>query len=223
MQNKQKIKLIVSIVIVIVLGIYFFVVKNTDNKLVQEQVDLQPDSQPNTVDQNGLNKETSVTTEFLQPNKKEFNIAMSNAREAFIVKDYEKSLAYYNEALSYNKSDSAYAGMYTVYTAQSKWINAIDSLSKAIEINPSFTDYWKWKLDLMDQKTTATFLEIQKIYQEGLKVVNSTTKVNLVTTFARIAENNNEKNIAISTWKEAIKLQPEAEVQFQAEITRLSK
>jgi hypothetical protein len=88
---------------------------------------------------------------------------------------------------------------------------------------PGSTDYWSWKIELLDQKTNTSYEDLKLIYEEGLSKVDQKTKVNLVTRFAMVAEINDEKADAISFWEYAKTLFPANNKIYQSEIDRLSK
>jgi tetratricopeptide (TPR) repeat protein len=168
------------------------------------------------------NTTTKPKVEVADINKVKFNTALSNGSTAFNTKDYSKAVTYFNEALSYNKSDVVYVRLFSVYSAQGDWIRALEMINEAIVINPSYTDYWIYKLVAMDEKTNATFGELKTVYNDGLAKVDPKTKINLMTNFARIAENNGEKSEAISVWTEAQKVYPQNQAVYQTEIDRLN-
>jgi hypothetical protein len=73
----------------------------------------------------------------------------------------------------------------------------------------------------LDERTTTTYAELRKIYEEGFTESKNETKVNLTTSFARISESNNQRYEAISLWEQAKTLYPERTSLYQAEIDRL--
>ena len=146
---------------------------------------------------------------------------MTNARTAFGKGEYPKAIGYYDEAVLYSKVDTVYSGLFTVYGAQGEWEKARASLDSAIALNPLYTEYWKWKLTVLDGKTASSFQDLQKVYEEGLLKGDKRTRVNLVTHFASIAEGNAQKSEAIALWEYAKQLYPQNGVIYQAEIDRL--
>jgi tetratricopeptide (TPR) repeat protein len=155
-------------------------------------------------------------------NTEQYNRAIKNGSMLFGKGEYEKAIIAYDEALKYGKKDTAYSGLFMTYSAQNNIEKARVALDNAISINPSYTDYWVWKLQLLDEKTDVSFVDLKKIYQDGLSKVDIRTKINLVTNFARMAENNYQKDEAISLWEYAEQLYPNNKDVYQTEIDRLS-
>lgn len=151
-----------------------------------------------------------------------FNKAMYNAQIAFGQKDYAKSIASYEEALTYSESDKAYSGLYTVYSAQQNWEKVLESLDKAIAINPLNADYWIWKLFVLDEQfKNIRFGDLSMIYDEAMNKIDPRLRNNLTINFARIAESNKQINKAISLWQKAKELSPDQAQIYEDEIKRL--
>ena len=146
---------------------------------------------------------------------------MDNARAAFGKGEYDKSISFYNEALSYYKGDEPYSGLFLAYSAQNNAEQARIAIEVAIKLNPLFVEHWKSKLSLLDEKTNVSFADLKKIYQEGILKVDPRTKVNLVVYFAAMAERNGEKAEAIALWEYAKELYPPNTLIYQAQIDRL--
>ena len=153
--------------------------------------------------------------------KAKFDATMANASKAFLAGNYTLALKYYNDALLIKKLDVVYSGMFNVYSAQQNWVKAEWAINTALSLNSTYTEYWKWKLTLLDERTNATFTELKVIYNEGLAKGDRRTKINLVTHFAVLAESNGEKGEAIALWEYAKELNPGKAEVYQAEIDRL--
>lgn len=229
-EEKYTKKQIVTFVIILVVILGFFYYKNKTEDIVltpdnfenPDKINLEDDfikdeNKNDTALEVTKNQENIVTDD----SKKNFSQAIQNAQIAFGKGEYKESVTYYKEALSFIESDRAYSGLSITYGAQKDWINARIAIDKAIELNPLFTDHWIWKIQILDDKTNTSFIELKKIYTEGLSKVDPKTKVNLVTSFARIAENNKETLEAISLWEYAIELYPTNKDIFGQEIDRL--
>ncbi len=198
---------------------YFAAIENQSSSIGESDLATNTDSTSNaTVSTISNTASASVGGSIDNQN---FNLAMSDARKAFALKDYAGAIKNYTSALRYKNADTAHVGLYTVYTAQSKWREALTELNKAIDISPDNTDYWKWKISLLDETTDTGYGSLKDTYTAGLKVVNSKTKINLVTYFAGVAERNNQKEDAIVAWQDAIALYPQSTAIYQAEIVRL--
>lgn len=150
-----------------------------------------------------------------------FDAAMKNARNAFLARDYKNAIKQYNQALRFKNDDTAYAGLFLVYGAQNDWKNARISIDKAIALAPANTDYYKWKIGMLDEKTDADYEALKAVYLDAIPKLNIKTKINLMTYFAGIAESNGQKQDAISFWQSAIETYPQNKAIYQAEIDRL--
>lgn len=218
-ENIKNISISVVAVVLIVGGIFYI-----KNNSLKKETNITPEQ--NVENTSKENTESSPATEKSSPefaDKEKFNTAMTNGSNAFVKGEYQKSLDFYEEALGYKKSDTVYAHFFTVYGAQNNIDKARIAIDTAISLNPSYTDYWIWKITFLDEKTSVSFLDLKKVYQEGFLKADIKTKVNLVTSFARVAENNYQKSEAIELWQKAIELQPENKTVYQAEIDRLNK
>ncbi len=223
--NNQKVKnIIIIIIVVLAAGFFaFYFVKDT-----KKSVEV-PLGQADISFKNGIinedvpisnmgNKDSSVP---IVKNDKQFNIAMTNATNAFIKNDYGLAIKYYNEALSYNKHDTVYAGLYTVYLTQKNWQKALDSIDQAIKINSVLGDYWKWKILVLNEGMNSNFTDIKDVYNEGLLKIKTEEKINIVTYVANIASIRGEKIEAINLWQKAIEMNPKDRDLFQKEIDLL--
>ncbi|HAS81045.1 MAG: hypothetical protein UR25_C0005G0041 [Candidatus Nomurabacteria bacterium GW2011_GWE1_32_28] len=227
--DKKYIKVWVIIaVVVILLGLGFYFKTDIQKKfstqepIVEDKVLLEDEENNNTEAPSEIEVGVEETKENVDL-KAKFNEALKNAREAFVKKEYQKSLDYYNESLKYKNSDISYAGMFSVYSAKGETAKAVEMLDKAIKLNPAYTEYWNWKLIILEEKTSASFADLKKIYEDGLTKVDYRTKVNLVTFFANITERFNQKEEAISLWTYAQELYPENKEIYQKEIDRLTE
>jgi tetratricopeptide (TPR) repeat protein len=237
--NIEKRNLIVSILVIVLIsgGVYYLIKTREvpESNPRPEEVGESEEVEDNKLNEvipateeasNEAPKNTSVSggvsTSTLSTNQAKFNSAMASGHAAFSAKDYSKAISYYKTALTYNfKKDFAYAALFTVYGAQGDWSQARTAIDNAIVANSANSDYWKWKLTLLDERTNAAFFELKQVYESGLVNSDPQTKVNLVTHFALIAEGNKEINEAITAWEFAKQLNPSNSAAYQAEIDRL--
>ena len=221
MDKKQKRNAIVAIIVAVLLLVgvsaYTRTQKNKDSKI---ETPLESEITEESPKQNTNGKPVVVEK---SENHTLFNSAMKSAQNAYLAKNYSEALSSYAKALTYEKSDVVYAGMYTVYSAQSQWSKAVEALDNAISLRSGFADYYKWKIGIMDEKMNASYLELVKVYNIGLEQSESNKKINLVTYFAGVAERNGMKDEAIGLWEKAIAMNPEGKTVYQAEIDRLSR
>jgi len=231
MNKEQTKKVIIAIVAILLIvgGIYYY--KNIVNRTLTPEQEVVYDennlSTPLTKEEELKNKADLANSDELKAQeavrKAKWETSMKNAQMAFGKGEYDKSIAFYNEALTYFNKDEAYSGLFVVYSAQNNIDKALIAIDSAIKINPKFTEYWKSKLSLLDDKTDVSFTDLKKVYEEGILKVDASTKINLVTHFAVIAEKNWQKFEAISLWEYAIRLYPDNKLIYQAEIDRLRK
>lgn len=238
MNQEQNKNLIIGVVVVVlIIGGVFYYQKKNRQAVAPEDIDTVADTfteeediistpEPEPTKKELLQKKVdSANTEELKAQeavkKAKWNTAMSNARIAFGRGEYDKAIVFYNEALSYYKTDTGYSGLFVVYSAQNNIDQARVAIESAIKLNPLFTEYWISKLSLLDDKTNVSYQDLQKIYSEGLLKIDIKTKINLVTYFAGVAERNGQKGDAISIWEYAKNLYPQNSSIYQAEIDRL--
>ena len=226
--DQQKINyLIIGAVVIflLVLGVYYYQTK--------EKLDILPNNVENTVLNNPSptlpEGEGANTLSPINPPlgggqgevSAKFNTVMDNARLAFRNKDYFQAITYYKKALTYQNTDTPYSGLFYVYVVQGTWAKALEALDSAIKINPLFVDYWKSKIEVLSEQTSATFQDLKDIYNEGLIKVDPKTKIDLITFFATMAENIGQKSEAITVWEYAKQVYPTNSAIYQAEIDRL--
>ena len=233
MTQEQKRNFTISIVVLalIVGGIFYYqkqkqVVKLEDTNITTPEGNIISTPEPEPTAEELLQKKVNeANAEELKAQetakKAKWQTAINNARTAFGKGEYDTSIAFYNEALSYFKTDISYSGLFFVYSAQNNIDQARVAIDTAIKLNPLFTDHWKDKLSLLDDKTNVSYQDLKNVYSEGLLKVNPKTKIDLVTYFAVVAENNKEYKDAISLWEYAKNLYPQNALIYQGEIDRL--
>lgn len=222
--NKKSLVFAIITVLIIIVAVFFFIKAQKNDVIEVETVDsnsLNTDSvDPNVV--NTINTPT-VKPKISEADEARFNTLMSDGAKAFNTKDYNKAIDLYNKALSIQISDFVYIRLFDIYNVQGNISKAEEMINLAIKKDPSYTDYWNTKLVFLDERTNTSYQNLKKIYEEALLKINQKTAINLVTTFARIAENNKEKSEAIKLWQKAIELNPTMKAAYQAEIDALNK
>jgi tetratricopeptide (TPR) repeat protein len=213
------ITLLSLIALLIVLAGIFYFMQNKKEK-ISDDIEINKEEGLDDSLKGGDTKTNDVVVDDV--NKDKFNLAIKNAREASLKKDYVKTVEYYTEALKYKNSDIAYAGLYSTYLIEGNLDKAKDALDTAIKLNPTYTEYYQWKLDFLNEKMGSSFAELKEFYNKSLSVVDARTKINMITYFARMAENKGEKTEALNLWKKASEVYPDNKDIYQAEIDRLS-
>lgn len=224
--NKEKSILMVIFLIIILLIIFFVfgkekqkeeITSNTDNIIEQTSQIEQTNQSGEIVNDNNKTDQTNLKSF----NKEEFDRIMILGSNAYNNKEYQKSINYYKEALAIEELDVVYAKMYLVYMSMKDYINASIVLEKAKSLKPDFNQYWFWTIEMKKNIDNMSYDELYKIYQDGFDKVEITAKINLVTFFASLSGQMNEKVKAIELWKKAIELNPKKESIYQAEIDYL--
>jgi tetratricopeptide (TPR) repeat protein len=154
-------------------------------------------------------------------NDAKFNEYLTLANKSFLDAKYDQAIVELNQALKYKNSDLVYVRISSAYGAKGDFANALSAIDKAISLNPTFTEYWNTKLTILDDKMTTSFEGLKAVYEQALAKVDNRTKPDLVTNFARIAENNQKIDEAISAWNYAKAIYPDRSSIYQAEIDRL--
>ena len=230
-QEQKNIFIASAFAILIVGGIFYF--KKRGEPALPEEIETAVEENKVSKDDTELTKEEILQNEVNKANAEElkaqeavkkikWETAMKSATSAFGKGDYDRAIAFYNEALSYYKDrDEPYSGLFSVYNVQNNVDQARVAIEAAIRLNPLFTEHWKSKLILLDEKTNVSFADLKKVYEEGILKVDPVTKGNLVVYFASMAGRNGEKAEAVSLWEYAKELYPDNSAIYQAEIDRL--
>ncbi len=228
MKNEQIKKVLLVLIALGILGAFAYYARTNETKdaLKDESSDIATDSEGNSIEDATAEESSASSVEVKDPvinsdSDEKISSLVESGNKAFYAKDYDVAIKYYNEALSIRDSDFIYARLHSAYSAKGDTPQAVKSIDTAINKSPLFTEYWVTKLVYLDDKTNTSFSEIKNIYMDGLTKVDSRTKPNLVTIFARIAESNGMPEEAISAWQKAIEIYPKNKAIYQAEIDRL--
>ncbi len=223
----KKSKLFKSILILILIGvvlviIYFVFNIKKENIINNSESNVQVPASNEEIKED-TNIPLTNNQNVIDSNQKKFDEALSKGEQYFIKRDYTKAIEYYNEALKYKNSDIPYYRIYVVYSAQSNYTKAIEYLDKAIKIEPTSTEYWISKIDLLNSQKDSQYSVLKEVYNQGLSASMNLTRINLVTHFARISGQRGETAEAIKLWQKAIEMYPQNKDIYQAEIDRLNK
>ncbi len=225
MQNileKKKYLLIIGVFVVLGALLLFINPINEAPKVIEDGV--KKEEVKNTSSETDITEgATSLNIDFSNPKQEKFNQAILDGDKSFLNKDYQQSIVYYNQALSYVNSQIAYVRLFNTYNVMGDVNKAIESIDKAIALKPLFVGYWNTKIQYLDDKTAMSFAELKTVYTQALSKVDPKSKIDLVTSFARIAESNNQKSEAIALWQKAIELNVGMSATYQVEIDRLNK
>lgn len=215
--NKERNKIIFTLVaIALLIGAFVFFKQrqSTEPQVVENQEELIKEN-PEVSNQE-LKTETKDQTSFASFNKK-----MKEASALFLKKDYQGAIDLYNQALSIEKSEYAYAGLYSAELATKDYISAEKAILSAIEQNSASSDYWSWYLVLLQDAMSAPREKLEQVYNKALNSVLDNKKINIVTQYARVLENIGDYSGAITQWEKAITLNPSMKDIYQKEIDTL--
>ncbi len=228
--NKKEItkSILIILGLAIVIGGLIVYKKDIDKDI--ENIDLENTEKVENTDTVDEDKEVKEDDKYLKNdtnvikvnNDAKFNEYLNLASKSFLAAKYDEAIVNLNKALEYKNSDIVYGRISSAYSAKGDWQNALNNIDKAINLNPSFTEYWTTKLTILDDKMTTSFDGLKSVYESGLVKVDSRTKINLVTLFARIAENNQKIDEAIKAFTYAKEIYPEKSSLYQSEIDRLN-
>jgi tetratricopeptide (TPR) repeat protein len=219
---------ILSIIVLVLISVFLVFFNDSKNNTESENIDsenLISDDNDNNIE-DSLVIDDSLKTEQINPDlkkfdKKEFDRIMTLGSNAFNQQKYQEAISYYKQALAMEELDVIYAKMYLVYKSINDNKNALFVLEKARNLNPTFNQYWFWTIEFHRDVYKASYSELETIYKEAFDKVELTAKINLVTFFASVSEQMNQKEKSIILWQKAIELNPRKKDIYQAEIDRL--
>lgn len=217
--NKKKLKIIISIVILLaVAGALYVLYQQKKGKIgesaetpIGQNIEEVKDAPINSTQKPTVKSETQVL----------FDNKMKEASAYFLKKDYSLAVVAYNQALNIKKSDYVYAGLYSSYLALKDYSNAEKTILSAIELNSKGSDYWSWYLVLLQDAMKAPRSKLDAVYNDALNKVLDNKKINIITQYARILENIGDYTGAIAQWQKAMTLNPDMKSVYQGEIDLL--
>jgi tetratricopeptide (TPR) repeat protein len=176
MKNKT---LYIIVGILVVIGLYFAgralfepkipsILTQEDIILVEERLDM-------------AKNQLDVALEE-EDDRKIFDAYMAIGSQYKLLSKYYKSVNAYDSAQLYNAEGlpHAFTGIYGVASAAERWNKALWALDEAISLDDQNSDYWLWKLEIMEQKTKATTDEINAEYKRAVETLLSPERVVLV-------------------------------------------
>ncbi len=217
--NKDKLKIVITVAVLLLIGLAFYLFGYKKPKAIEEQVET-PKGQTT---EEGVAPVVSPQTNTKSDNQVLFDKKMKEASGYFVKADYSSAITAYNQALTITKSEHAYVGLFSTYSAQKDYLNAEKAILSAIKINPNGSDYWSWYLVLLQDAMKAPRTKLDSVYTDAYSKISANKKINIVTAYARILENLGDKASAIKEWQKAITLNPSMQSVYQAEIDALNK
>lgn len=149
-----------------------------------------------------------------------YKLRMQIGFEQYALGEYAKARSSYLEANKLMPTNpTAFAELYVVESAMGDYENAKRHLQKAIEINPSNAQYWRWIITLRADAFQDSPEELKKYYLDGLEKTRD--HVDIVTMYAQFLEKQGDVVSAVAQWKKAIELNPDQKDVYQAEIVRI--
>lgn len=213
-KERNKIIFVLVVVVLIVAGFLFYNQRQnlgSETLVTQKEENIAGESSENS------NQETKVLVKD-QTNKALLDQKMKEATTLFLKKDYEGAINVYNQALSIEKSEYVYAGLYSAELATKDYENAEKAILSAIDQNSASSDYWSWYLVLLQDAMGAPREKLDQVYNKSLNSVLDNKKINIMTQYARVLENIKDYSGAIAHWQKAITLNPSMKEVYQREI-----
>lgn len=209
---------LIAIFILVALGLVIFFKKSSLPIVNQnEQPEEAKEEVVNTETDNQESKPVVKSSE-----DEIFDRKMKEATNLFLKKDYQGAINIYNDILKTQKSEYAYAGIYSASLALKDYQGAEKAILSAIEIDSKGSDYWSWYLVLLQDAIKAPRAKIDAVYNQALNKVQENKKINIITAFARILENLGDYKGAVLEWQKAITLNPDMKDVYQIEIDSLN-
>ncbi len=215
MENKKKIIITILSLLIVAVLVFLYTKNNKKENITQED-----NSKNEELNLEKTDKEDVVESVEKQVSTKKYQEFMDLGDSSVNKKDYSSAISYYKKALSFGEKDVVYAKIYNAYLASKDIKNATIALNKAITINPEYTLYHIWSLEL--QRSVVSYDKLVEIYKDGYLKSIKESKVNLITSFARISEELGKNDEAINLWKDAQIVSPDKKDMYQAEIDRIS-
>lgn len=146
---------------------------------------------------------------------------VSLAFNRYVLGDLKGALEAYTAAMNINSNNpEVWAGLYFVYRDMGDFINAEDSVKKAVKFNPEDWNMWRNYIDLEQYQFKASEGELDKIYKQALS--GTKNNLNIITLYAQFLEANNDLLSALNYWKIALQQEPD-NLTYESEVSRLKK
>ncbi len=169
------------------------------------------------------NERISVLENKLKAANKEeekYTLELQLGFEYFAIGEYSKSRSHHLEASKIMpQNPTPYAELYVVESSMGDYENAKRHIQKAIELNPSNAQYWKWIITLRTDIFKDSPDEIKNYYIDALAKTNS--HVDILTAYAQFLEKQGDVVSAVAQWKKAKEINPEQSTIYDTEITRI--
>lgn len=159
--------------------------------------------------------ETAEVGSFIEKSNLYFAIASDYA----ILGEYGLAKTYYEKALAEDPQNANIMSSYSSHlAAMGDKKGALTVIDDAIDLLPSNSNLWRWKIALeMERGTSGRRLE--KIYKTALEAVE--TKIDIISIYAGFLEEQKRYEEAIAQWEEAMTIYPANEALYIEEINRI--
>lgn len=117
------------------------------------------------------------------------------------------------------ENSTPWGELYNVENLRGDYDSASKSIQKAIELNPSNSQYWRWYIELKQGPLKTEESELLDIYSQA--VDKTSGNIDIITIYASYLEKQNDLVGAVAQWKRAIEKNPAGATQYQAEIARI--
>lgn len=221
--QKKPISLIIFVIVLAVVGVYIYlhldknnfrsgnIISYKDPGLTQQEKDLFSQK----IEE--LKKQLST----VKDDQEKFKLNMQIGFQYYGLGEYGLARKQYLIASKIlPENPTAWAELYVIENAMQDYKNAKTHILKAISLDPSSSQYWRWRIDLERQGLAASTKTLDQLFTEALGKTNNS--VDIITLYAKyLEEQKNDLRSAIMQWRKAAELNPDAKDQYEGEIKRI--
>lgn len=140
--------------------------------------------------------------------------------DSFTIGDYVKAKTSFTKASEIKKdNDTPWAQLYVVHNAMRDYQGALKNLDKAIALNPSYAQYWRWKIELAQGPLQYSKEQQVVVFEEALSRTNRAADVLVL--YAQYLSGQDKKAQARELLLEAGQKNPASKALYDQEIQRL--
>lgn len=225
MQTRTKTYIFVfSLILALVLiagGIFYFKKESLNNEKSKfiEYKDLKLTDSEKKLYQETISKLEKELSE-AKDKDDQFRLNMQIGFQNYGLGEYGKARdSYLKSNAIYPQNVAPYAALYEAENAMGDYELAKFYLQKAIELNPSSVQYWRWMIQLRELGFHDTSEQLDKYYKDALEKTGN--NVDILSIYAQFLEQKGDLVGAVAQWKKAMQIEPSHSSTFQNEITRI--
>jgi tetratricopeptide (TPR) repeat protein len=156
------------------------------------------------------------------PAEEKFNYMMVEGFNLYGLGQFLKSKNVFLNASKISPEESvAYAALSFVALDMEDNKGALNYIQKAIELSPTNADYYKKMITIKKDRFGADSEELNGLYVDAL--VKTNNHIDIVTSYAKFAEESGKTLVAYEYWQKAIEIYPESASVYKKEMERLKK